>query len=138
LNRPRRAALSLACSIVLIGTLAGACEGDDVSLEVDTATPATAGPDARPAMMSFSDGQFQPDYFEMQRGGTLVVSNETDATVTVVLSGTGFTEPESREIEAGGSFQVQLDVPGAQVLTVAGDVEATGSVMVVGADGGQG
>jgi hypothetical protein len=137
LNGIRWATICVACSIVLIGTLVGACAGDDVVLDVDEATPATAGPDVPPAAMSFSDGEFEPDYFEVVRGGSLVVTNDTDSTVTVVLTGTGFAESESREIESGGSFQLQLDVPGAQVLTVAGDVEATGSVMVVDSDGGQ-
>jgi hypothetical protein len=138
LNTQLWATIAFAFSIVAVGLLAGACEADAPALEVDAATPATAGPDEQPAVMSFSDGQFQPDFFEVVRGGSLVVTNETDTTVTVVLSGTGFTESESREIEAGGSFQLQFDVPGAQVFTVAGDVEATGSVMVIDSEDGQG
>jgi hypothetical protein len=135
---PSWATIAVAFTILGVALLGGACESDAPALQADAATPATAGPDVPPAAMSFSDGQFQPDFFEVVRGGSLVVTNETDSTVTVVLSGTGFTESESRELEAGGSFQLQLNVAGAQVLTVAGDVEATGSVMVVDSEDGEG
>jgi hypothetical protein len=61
----------------------------------------------------------------------VVIANRTDSAISVVVTGTALSDRQTHDLEAGASFQLRLDAPGAQVLTVGDEPDATGSIMVV-------
>lgn len=84
---------------------------------------------ARQDHITLGTGGFEPDAVEVDEGTMVRVTNSTDATMTIVVSG-GDSDTEF-EIPAGTEIEIDLASPGARVITVPGDAGLTATVMVL-------